>query len=227
MRLALLSPLEHGSKDAISTHTLQLVKHLTPMLQQTQLVVRRWSGEQLEGVKVQESGTFPIRSLGDVVGAFLTVLQLRKHVDIIYSRSPFLTLGAVLACGSTPLIYEVNGLVAQEQKLYGGLHRLVGWAAALADHISLKGASHVVAVTMGIKEALVEAGVPHEAITVIENGADIELFRPLEGAREALGLRSPVVGFVGSLAPWHGVEMLIEAAPLVLAQLPSTHFLIV
>jgi len=88
MRLALLSPLEHGSKDAISTHTLQLVKHLTPMLQQTQLVVRRWSGEQLEGVKVQESGTFPIRSLGDVVGAFLTVLQLRKHVDIIYSRSP-------------------------------------------------------------------------------------------------------------------------------------------
>ncbi|MHC1571132.1 MAG: glycosyltransferase family 4 protein, partial [Methermicoccaceae archaeon] len=227
MRLALLSPLEAGSMDAISTHTLELARNLVPLVQKVHLVVRRWSGEPLKGVSVHELGTLPIRSVSDFIGAFLTMRRLSGHVDVVYTRSPFMTAGAVLGCGSAPVVYEVNGLVSDEQQLYGGVHRLVGWAAAVADRIALKRASHVVAITQGIRDRLIEMGVPFEHITVIENGADIELFSPVEDAKQKLGLSSPVVCFVGSLAPWQGVEQLVGAAPQVLEHVPDAHFLIV
>jgi glycosyltransferase involved in cell wall biosynthesis len=73
--------------------------------------------------------------------------------------------------------------------------------------------------------------VPDEKIIVIGNGANIDQFRPIdqEEAKKELKLSQEAnyVCFVGTLAPWHGVNYLVEAAPYILGSCPNTHFLII
>jgi glycosyltransferase involved in cell wall biosynthesis len=66
---------------------------------------------------------------------------------------------------------------------------------------------------------------------VVENGANIDLFKPMnkEDALKKLNLdpASKYVCFVGHLAPWQGVEYLIKSSPFVLSKCPNTKFIIV
>jgi len=70
-----------------------------------------------------------------------------------------------------------------------------------------------------------------DKIWVVGNGANTELFQPMEQrkAKQELGLSTECryVTFVGELSPEQGVEHVIEAAPLILSQVPRTKFLIV
>src|SRR5207237_1256839 len=58
-------------------------------------------------------------------------------------------------------------------------------------------------------------------ITVVPNGVDVRRFGP--GPKMDLGTSpgSVVIGFVGSMKPWHGVEDLVVAAGPVLARHPN------
>lgn len=75
-------------------------------------------------------------------------------------------------------------------------------------------------------------GGAEKKISVIPNGADIEKFRPDRepmGLRQKLGLDedTKVITFVGALGPWHGVNYLVEAAPLILKKVPDAHLWLV
>jgi len=67
-------------------------------------------------------------------------------------------------------------------------------------------------------------------ISIIPNGVDIKIFnRDVEpyGIKERFGEKSPIITFVGALGPWHGIQNLISAIPLVLKENPEAKFLIV
>ena len=76
----------------------------------------------------------------------------------------------------------------------------------------------VIAVTQRIKDILIKRGVDENKITVIPNGADVNLFRPISDVIAVNKLRNKysinentrVVMFVGNLAYWQGVEYLID-----------------
>jgi glycosyltransferase involved in cell wall biosynthesis len=68
-------------------------------------------------------------------------------------------------------------------------------------------------------------------VVVITNGANTDLFKPI-GQSEAIdkiGLDTSYnyVCFVGNLAPWQGVEYVVDCAPNVLKECPMSHFIIV
>lgn len=67
-------------------------------------------------------------------------------------------------------------------------------------------------------------------ITVVENGVDLTLFRPLEkdSCRRQLDIPKTdvVIGFFGSIAKKRGIEILLEAIQLILPQYPNIRVLL-
>jgi glycosyltransferase involved in cell wall biosynthesis len=88
-----------------------------------------------------------------------------------------------------------------------------------------RSASRVVAVSQALKQSMVQLGVEPGRITVLRNGVDLELFRPIDRdeARRALKLsRSKVLVSVGNLVPEKGHDLFIETV----AALPGVEALI-
>jgi glycosyltransferase involved in cell wall biosynthesis len=147
----------------------------------------------------------------------------RMPPDILLERaSLFGTAGSRIAQElGVPHMVELNAPIAVEQGTYrrGTLAEL----AAAAERWTLARADTVLAVSAPLAEHAVRLGASPEAVHVIPNGVDPARFRP--GARDAafrrrLGLPAgPLLGFVGGLRPWHGIETL----PELLARLASRH----
>jgi glycosyltransferase involved in cell wall biosynthesis len=136
--------------------------------------------------------------------------------DWIHERlSLFAAGGTELASTlGVPHVVEVNAPVADERIAHFGL-RLTG-DAHLAEREALRGA-RAAAVSEPLASWATELGATDA--TVIPNGADTGQLEPARWSSAGLELRRqlgfdegrPVVGFVGSLKPWHGVELLLDA----------------
>ena len=85
--------------------------------------------------------------------------------------------------------------------------RMIQWAAGRA--------AGLITVCQALKDSLVELGVPHERVTVLRNGVDLEQFRPQprEAARAALGLTRPTLLSVGGLIERKGNHVTVAALP--------------
>lgn len=173
--------------------------------------------------------------------------------DVLYTRNPNFGFLAGLFCRSRckALVYELNGIPEDEtsliksrsgedksskQRRMGGLSGYFSSAKSRLKILVLKKAlgfsDRIIAVTPGIKTNLQSAyRIPGDKITVVPNGANTSLFKPLEQdkCREDLGLdpETPYICFVGNLAPWQGVEYLVKSAPSILSRYPGCRFLIV
>jgi glycosyltransferase involved in cell wall biosynthesis len=132
--------------------------------------------------------------------------------DFIYERaSLYATAGVSLArLFNIPLITELNAPLAVEQSAY----RATGFGelAAQAERWTLNQADAVLVVSSELKKHVVQLGVKRDKIHVVPNGVNTELFRPAKPdaiLRKRLQSNGgPILGFVGGLRPWHGVEIL-------------------
>ena len=101
------------------------------------------------------------------------------------------------------------------------MERWRGWEGAVFG-----GADRLIAVSTGVKAHIEHLDVAASRVTVIHNGVDVDRFHDADGsavrARHNLG-DATVVGFSGSLKPWHGVDALLEA----FAKLPSATRLLI
>ncbi|MDD2338907.1 MAG: glycosyltransferase family 4 protein [Methanosarcina sp.] len=173
--------------------------------------------------------------------------------DVLYTRNPNFGFLAGLFCKTRckKIIYELNGIPEDEKNLFRTKYKrdkssepekksnfpnpYFSAHARLKLFIlkkALEFSDRIIAVTPGIKTSLEKAyNIPGEKIVVVSNGANTSLFKPLEqeACRKTLGLdlEFPYVCFVGNLAPWQGVEYLVQAAPSILSRFPECRFLIV
>ncbi|MBN9534776.1 MAG: glycosyltransferase family 4 protein [Alphaproteobacteria bacterium] len=85
-------------------------------------------------------------------------------------------------------------------------------------------AGGLITVCRALKDSLVELGIPAEGVTVLRNGVDLALFRPLDRqvARAALGLTRRTLVSVGLLIGRKGHHHIIRA----LKDMPDTDLLI-
>jgi glycosyltransferase involved in cell wall biosynthesis len=181
--------------------------------------------ELLDSLKNEEvcQGTRLAKDLRNLLYSLSLELQGRLMLqefgpDVIYERHClFSTAGRELAqYFKIPLILEVNApLVLEQQKMRGLSLPLV---ARTAERLVLAGADHVVVVSQKLRKYMADLGVSPDRLSVIPNAADPDLFGPAAKAsplRQSLGWENKfVVGFVGSMKPWHGVDVLLQALSL-------------
>jgi glycosyltransferase involved in cell wall biosynthesis len=154
--------------------------------------------------------------------------------DFVYDRYNSYSTGALKAARQArlPLLLEVNAPVAYERIAYEHLPLKFPRLAQSYERYICSSADHVFAVSTPLKRHLTERhGVQDACVTVLPNGANPDRFDPtvdssVVRARHGL-LGSIVVGFVGILRPWHGVEMLLEALAALRASTPALRLLIV
>ena len=139
--------------------------------------------------------------------------------DFIYERaSLYSTAGLSIAKKlNVPVIIELNAPLALEQSTYRG--NGFGDLAAKIEKTMLAQVDAVMTVSSPLRDHIMADGVESEKVHVLPNGINPQLFKPGEPdpalqARFGLG-KGPVLGFLGSLRPWHGIEMF----PLLLEKL--------
>ncbi|MEI8394553.1 MAG: glycosyltransferase family 4 protein [Rhodospirillaceae bacterium] len=155
------------------------------------------------------------------------------RVDLIYVRSATMTWFLTLLCRLMTrafVITEHNGWIHDEIISLTASGATVARCASLFQTIDA-GASHGVrAVTAGLAEVLAEKGVNRNRISVIGNGTNIHRFFPMARtvalAKRSLPDDAFYLGFIGNLAPWQGVDLVIEALPAIRAIHPAVRLII-
>jgi glycosyltransferase involved in cell wall biosynthesis len=146
--------------------------------------------------------------------------------DVVYATHTPLTVGLVGISLShhfdVPFVFEVRDVWPDALINIGALKNplAIWWLRRMAKKI-YSHAKHIVALSPGIKECIIRAGVPPDKISIIPNGTDTTLFRPnLDGSdwRKKLGLSDRFAAvYFGAMGLANGLDYVIEAAR-VLAQ---------
>ncbi len=142
-------------------------------------------------------------------------LVARRRPDVIYERSSYLTMTGWRLAGryGIPRVLEVNGL--NREILQFGLKPGVLPIADAFERMNLQTADRIVTVTEAMKRAICRLGVRAERVHVVSCAAPGDWTyadRDRDRFRRQLGLGdSAVLGFVGHVLPWHGVEVLFQA----------------
>ena len=245
MRFLAVCELDLGVRDGSVIHFIELMKNLVKLDHDVHIFapkITEWHDKSLSinyvpCVFLRSPSFLPKILLYITYQLFLFFYLIRfikkTKVDVIYSRLGMFSLAPVVVSKITkiPHIVEVNGVIGEELKMVGVPRVFVKSFEFVEKHI-YKFSQRIITVTKNIKKELMgKYTLSEKKIIVVPNGANTDLFRPLntERAKKELGLddKNFHVIFVGYLVQWQGVDRLIEAAPFVLKEVPNTKFIIV
>lgn len=165
------------------------------------------------------------------LGEALTRRFQKDPPDFIYCRAALFATAALRLAEATgaPLLVELNAPLAAEQSNYRS--GVLGEIAGRAEARLLQGADAVLVVSEPLVAHARELGVAPERVHVLPNGIDATHFHPAPAdpaVRRARGIGpGPVIGFVGGLRPWHGVETLPELLQRLAARIDGVQLVVV
>ena len=152
----------------------------------------------------------------------LALMRVEKP-QVVFATSPPLTIGipAVLASKlyGAPLVFEVRDLWPEAPIQLNALRNPLGIAIArFLERAIYNQATHVIALSPGIRDGIVAATSAEKQVSVIPNAADLDLFSPsLDGRefRERLGINGQFVcTYFGTMGEANDLTSVIEAAKL-------------
>lgn len=157
-------------------------------------------------------------------------LQLNRAgaFDLIYERYSLWSFSAMEYARSLgiPALLEVNAPLIEEQAKHRGLVDRKN-AESVAQRV-FRDATHLIAVSAEVKTYLERYVGNDRPIHVIPNGVNPDRFpADLKPVFQRHSFHSFIVGFVGTLKPWHGLPLLIEAFDQLHHRHPQTQLLIV
>jgi len=148
----------------------------------------------------------------------------RERAAIVHAASNFTTgLAALIAARrlGLPFIYEARGFWEMTRasrqsdfESHPQFHLIQSLEALVARE-----ADRVITLTDGMRDDFIARGAAAERVSVVANAVDPERFRPLlreDALGNQLGLPSdiPVIGYVGSVVGYEGLDDLVEACAL-------------
>ncbi|MEG4529169.1 tetratricopeptide repeat protein [Microcoleus sp. D2_18a_D3] len=157
----------------------------------------------------------------------LVTLAHSHQASVIHGVSNFLNgMASVLAARKLGIksIYEIRGLwylsrVAKEPNFQNSY-----WYAyqKMMEATAARQADGVVVISQALKEEVIDWGVDSDRVTVIPNAVDLNRFSPRNPAKhliEKFNLTGKfVIGFVGSLNVYEGIDILIQGTQDLIGQ---------
>lgn len=157
--------------------------------------------------------------------------------DILHPHSPVLNALPAIRVGrrlGIPVVYEMrasweDAAVDHGTTREGSLRYRLSRAL---ETYALRQSDQITTICEGLRQDIVERGIPSGKVTVIPNAVDVESFSlgtaPDEVLRRELKLEGAIVlGFVGSFYAYEGLDLLIEALKRILPRHPSIRVLLV
>ena len=206
-----------GSKGC-SVHVQEVVRAFVRQDARVHLVTCRAGGPRPPGLEDITLHQLPAPT-GDPAAREHRAQQLNRLVaealrsagpfDLVYERYSLWSHAAMdwARAARVPGVLEVNAPLVSEQADHRNLVDRVG-AERVAALVFAR-ASLLVAVSEGVRHYLERCGVDPARIAVIPNGVDPDRFPVTREPRETD--RQFTVGFLGTLKPWHGLSVLLDA----------------
>ncbi|HSW08979.1 TIGR04063 family PEP-CTERM/XrtA system glycosyltransferase [Aquabacterium sp.] len=162
----------------------------------------------------------------------------RVKPHLLHVHSPVLNALPALRVGrrlNIPVVYEVrafweDGAVDHGTTREGSLRY---WLSRRMETYALRRVAHVFTICEGLRSDIVaRGGIDPTKVTVIPNAVDIESFEPGGQPDPALQARyglegKTVIGFIGSFYGYEGLDLLLDAAALLLQRDPGVRLLLV
>ncbi len=188
--------------------------------------------ERVDGIKVVRVWSYIAANKGTwrrilnyltyMVSAVL-VAQLERRPDVLVATSPqfFCGWSGVLLhwLRRWPFVLEVRDIWPESITTVGTMKK--GMAIRLLEWMELRmysTARHIVAVGQGYRDNLLSKCVPPDKVSVIYNGVDLDVFKPVPKDPEFQrrhGLEGfKVCGYIGTVGMAHGLEIMLRAAEM-------------
>ena len=160
-----------------------------------------------------------IAGFGGFAAAATAAAVRLPRPDVVFATSPALTVAVPGLLASrrhrAPLVFEVRDLWPRAPIEMGALRNPVARALARAlEKAAYRGAAHVVALSPGMRDGVVSAGVDPGRVTLIPNAADLDLFAPDVDPGE-LGDRFGddfVCSYFGTMGEANDLDQVVRAA---------------
>lgn len=236
----------YGSKGA-SLHVRAVLRQLVRRGHEVHLVCARPGGEagtdhELAAVRVHplprvagedlRTREESARSTDAAVADVLDALHVSDApVELVYERYSLWgrTATAWAARHGVTSVLEVNAPLVEEQARHRGLDDRAGAEAVARAAIGAAGT--VVCVTDDVRDwaRTVRGPLPGgpESVHTVANGVDTTTIRPSSRPVAPADAATFTVGFVGTLKPWHGVHLLVEAMARLVPRDPTWRLLLV
>lgn len=210
-----------GNKGA-SVHVRSITTAIQRLGHDVTLLARRWEKDNPPPPlhRLEQLPKDPVRAMAKIE----ELLDVEEPAVVIerYSLQSGLAR-AVTRRRGVPLTLEVNAPLAYEATRYRGLDDPL---AEQREHEALRSADRIQVVSSALAR-YVRSVAPEVPLDWIPNGADTRALQDAEPAAMA-GLEGrTIVGFVGSLKPWHGVDQLLDAFATVHPRHPDAALVIV
>jgi glycogen(starch) synthase len=167
---------------------------------------------------------------------YLPIARSIPALDLIHAHWPPLNAYYALALARechVPFVYEVRCLFEDTLVAIGDteVDSPIYSQRRQADTIAAQNADSLITISEQLKRDFVKRGIPEWKISVVPNGVDSKAFVPRprdEELAERHRLHEGVViGFVGSIKRYEGLEYLLHALPLIQKSVPQIKALIV
>lgn len=200
--------------------------------------------EDVDGLRFYRTRVPPVgppilNELRQIKATEIRLEQLARELrpDILHAHSPVLNAIPALRVGKRlgiPVVYEIrafwedaavdHGTTRQNSLRYRLTRALETWVLRRVDH--------AFTICEGLRKDIVERGIPADKVTVIPNAVDIETFQlsgePDAALKSRLSLDgTTVIGFIGSFYAYEGLDLLLDAFPVMLAKRPELRALLI
>jgi glycosyltransferase involved in cell wall biosynthesis len=155
--------------------------------------------------------------------------------DVVHAHSPVLVAWPAMAAArrkGLPFVYEVRDLWENASVDLGKMsaQSLSRRAARAVDSYVLRRADAVTVICGSMRNEIAARIGTADHVFVANNGVDLSALRPesMDVSRRRWNLpeHGPVLGFIGTLQPYEGLELLIEAIPDLLRRHGAVHVMI-
>ncbi len=140
-------------------------------------------------------------------------MRLRRAIkyfkpDFVYERYNLFFFGGLILkrIYGLPFHLEINSPLAQERAIHGRL--VFKRLAERLEQYNWRNADHMYPVTGVIADQIAALGISRAAITINQNGVDLQRYRP--GAARHAANSAITLGFVGFMRSWHGIDTVIS-----------------
>ena len=224
----------YGNKGA-SIHVQNIIRAFIRAGHRVTLFANRIDGTPPPGLETVHLVPLPAPPKGDnetraraILAAHDTItaaIAAHAPYDLLYERySLWSDIGMRYAeAAGIPSVLEVNAPLIDEQRTHRELV-LPAEAETIAKS-AFSRARELIAVSPGVAAYL--KNWPHRRITTLANGVEPQTFAaalPIRAARRDGETR---IGFLGTLKPWHGLPLLVEAFARVHAEYPTARLHII
>ena len=164
-------------------------------------------------------------------------LVVDRAPDILHVHSPVLNALPAMWVGrrrALPVVYEVRALW-EDAAVDHGTTREGSMRYRLSrglETFALRRAAHVTTICEGLRNEIVERGIPADRVTIVPNAVDVREFSfraaPDPALRARLGLENcRVVGFAGSFYGYEGLDLLLGALAILAPKWPALRALLI